>query len=85
VNSTNYEAPRYEAFSTLPSLHPSLIKIFSSAPSSQTPSVYVPLLPSETMFHPHIEPQAKFVIVYLFSSFVVWFLDLFIQLLLEVL
>jgi hypothetical protein len=57
--SINYEAPRYAAFSTLASLHPSLVQIFSSAPCSETPSVYVPLLLSETMFHTHIEPQVK--------------------------
>jgi hypothetical protein len=59
MKSTNYEAPRYTAFSTLPSLHRSLAQIFSSTPCSQTPSVYVPLLLSETMFHTHIEPRAK--------------------------
>jgi hypothetical protein len=32
----------------------SLVPIFSS-----TPSVYVPPLMSETMFHTHAEPQAK--------------------------
>jgi hypothetical protein len=41
VKSTNYEAPRYAAFSTLPSLYPSLVQIFST-PCSETPSVYVP-------------------------------------------
>jgi hypothetical protein len=58
VKNTNYEAPRYAAFFTLPSLHPSLAQIFSSTPCSQSPSVYVPLLLSETMFHTHLEPQA---------------------------
>jgi hypothetical protein len=40
VKSTNYEAPPYTAFSTLLSLYPSLVQIFTSAPCSQTPSVY---------------------------------------------
>jgi hypothetical protein len=41
--------------------------LFGPTPCSQTPSVYVPLLLSETMFHTHIEPQAKIIVLYILT------------------
>jgi hypothetical protein len=49
--STNYEAPHCVNFSILTLLHPYYVQIFSSAPCSQTPSVYALPLMCETKFH----------------------------------
>jgi hypothetical protein len=63
-HSKNHEAPRYVIFSNLPSLFTSLVQIFSSAPFSQTPSVYASPLISETTFHTHTVPQPNYSLVY---------------------
>jgi hypothetical protein len=51
-------------FSLLPSPHPSSVRISSSAPCSQTPSVYVPPFMSETKFHYNTALQAKYILAY---------------------
>jgi hypothetical protein len=56
--SASYEAPRYAVFSNLLSLHPSSVQMIST-PCSQTHSVYVLPLMSETKFDTHIEVQEK--------------------------
>jgi hypothetical protein len=48
-------SPSLCSFLQRPALHPSLVQIFSSAPCSETLSVYVPPLMSETKFHTHTE------------------------------
>jgi hypothetical protein len=51
ARSTSHEALHYEVFSRLTLLTPPWVQMFSSAPCSQTPSVYVlPPMP-ETKFH----------------------------------
>jgi hypothetical protein len=57
--SKSHDVPRYAVFSILPSPHPSSVQIASSAPCSQTSSVYVPPLMSETKFHIRTKPQLK--------------------------
>jgi hypothetical protein len=43
LKTTNHEGPCYAVFFTIPSLHTSLVQIFSSAPSSQThTSIFLP-------------------------------------------
>jgi hypothetical protein len=48
VKSASYEVPHYVVFSTLILLHPSSVQLFSSIPCSETPSVYVLPIMSET-------------------------------------
>jgi hypothetical protein len=47
---TSYEVPHYAVLANLPSLDRSSVQIFLSAPCSQTPSVCVAPLMSETLF-----------------------------------
>jgi hypothetical protein len=51
TKSTNYAAHRYAVFSALPSNHSSSVQISPSTPCSQTYSVYIPHLMSETKLH----------------------------------
>jgi hypothetical protein len=51
-----WSSSHYAVFSSLSSLHLSSDQIFSSASFSQTPSIYVPPLMSETKCRTHTEP-----------------------------
>jgi hypothetical protein len=62
ANSTSYEASHCAVFFNLLPFHPILVQIFSSAPFSQTPAVYVPPLMAETKFHTHTKSQEIFFI-----------------------
>jgi hypothetical protein len=64
ARSTSYEAPNYAVSSNLLSLHLSLDRGFSSAPCSQTPSVCVPLVMSETKFRTQ-RTTGKIIVLYI--------------------
>jgi hypothetical protein len=51
AKSKSYDAPHYVVVSSLLPLHSSSVGILSSTPCSQTSSVHVPPLMSETKFH----------------------------------
>jgi hypothetical protein len=64
VKGASYDAPQYVAFSTLLLCHPSSVHIFFLASYSQTPSVSVPPLMSETKFITYTEPQQNYNLVH---------------------
>jgi len=68
VKRASYEAPHYAVFSSLLPLPPSKVQIFSSAPCSQIPSIYVLLLVWRIKFHIHTKP----VVNVWFSYYSLW-------------
>jgi hypothetical protein len=59
MKSKSYEAPHYAAFSNPLSLHCTSVQIYTSAPCSLIPSVYISLLISEIEFRNYTEAQAE--------------------------
>jgi hypothetical protein len=57
--STSYEAPHYSVFSSLLSLNPFLVQIFSSASCSETPTVCVLPIMLETKYNIHTKQLAE--------------------------
>jgi hypothetical protein len=68
VKSTVYEAPHYAVLSSLRLLRPSYVKMFSSAPCSQTPLIYALPLTWETKFHTHTKQHVKYSSVYFITD-----------------
>jgi hypothetical protein len=60
-----HKASSYAVVSTFLLPHPSSVQVFSLAPCSQTPLVYVPPLISEIKFHIHTEPKNKIIVLYI--------------------
>jgi hypothetical protein len=79
LHHSNYTCEEYKLWSSSLcsflqplSLRPLRSKyVFTSAPCSQTPSVYFPPLLSETKFHIHTEPKAKIYSSFVYSNFYV--------------
>jgi hypothetical protein len=63
-NYINYEAPHYAVFSNLLSLHLSSVQIFSLAPCSRTPLVYVSSLIVRHQFSHRYRTTGKISLVY---------------------
>jgi hypothetical protein len=72
ANSTKHAATHYAVSAVIPSLLLSLAQIFCSAPCSQTPSVCVPSLVTETKFYTHKfipEQRIMFISTFLHKQF----------------
>jgi hypothetical protein len=69
MKTKSYEFPHCAAFSNHLPLYLSLVQIFSSAPCSERPLVYVPPIISEARFHTHREPWAIMILYILIFNF----------------